>query len=475
MNILGRIAPDRVILKPSTNGRNEPPDLRVFLGPVPIPYTVEAQHIVTIGASGSGKTQAFESVVAVLMQRPRDRLVILDPESNLFTKLGQPCDTVVNIFDARCPGLSLSHEMLTEEDSPQVALAFVPPVPEGGQAEEWTGYGRTLVEAVMTSSPNAPPSELYRRFFISSPAELAKLVETTPARRIFEPGAERMLASVLAVLASRLGYLRYLRDPAPETKPFTFTGWAREAPPGARLFLTYTVKQKRALFPLYNAGLSLLISEMLSQPPVPQPPTPGSYKRTWIIGDELGLLGRIAGIEDAVTNGRRFGLTVMAGFQDIHQPRHAYGANLAGSLLNSFGTWLVMAQNDGESAEYFSRALGNQQIRRRLTSTSRGTGREFSQHQITTNEQIATEPLVLAGELLHLPNLTGFLRVRGDPLLHKITLPVMTWWGARLEPFIRRPTATLPPPPARLEAVNKPLGVPALDFNFDFGDEALKK
>ena len=171
---------------------------------------------------------------------------------------------------------------------------------------------------------------------------------------------------------------------------------------------------------------------------MPQPTTAETYRRTWIIADEFGALGRIGSVEDALTNGRRFGAAVSAGVQDIHQLRIAYGGALTGSILNSFGTWLVMGMNDGESADYFSRALGNTQMKRRLAGTSENRGGDHNTSSTSINEQIQIEPAVLAGELLHLPNLEGFLRVRGDPFLHHITVPVFSWSGPTREWFIPR-------------------------------------
>jgi len=442
--ILDLIAPHRVIFRHDALKYSPDDDFRVFIGACPIPYAIEDQHIVAIGATGSGKTVCFQRAIQRILRRPMDRIVVLDADGSLFEKIGRPEDLNVNIFDARAPCWDLAGEIESETGPEALAARAVPSVSISGEAAEWMRYTRTICESIFATSPMASPTELYQRFFLSSHNELRRLVENTPARRMFERGAEKMLAGVLGILSSRMSYLRYLRDPSPGVNPFTFTGWGREAPPGSRLFLTYKINQKPALMPMYSTGLGLLISELLSQQPIP-PHEPSLYRKTWIIGDEFGLLGCIAGMDEALTNGRRFGLTIAAGFQDIHMIREAYGRNVSNSILNSFGTWLVMCQNEGESAAYFSHCLGDRQVIRSLNSTSKSISGEHKNKTLTQADNIHNEQLVLTGELLHLPNRIGFLRVRGDPILHEVELPLCTWPPSHTPAFIPRVFVPLPP------------------------------
>lgn len=449
MSFLDKIAPRRAVFKTKPGGLaggQAAADLRLRVGPMILPYSIEPQHILAVGATGAGKSVVFHRLAAIIRQRPQDRLVILDPEGALYRCLGRDQDTTANLFDARAPLWDPVQEIRGEEDVDFFALAVFP---RGhGEAEEWYSYGRSILKAILERSPRALPSKLYHRLFLSSREELREIVKGTPAQRLFEPGAERMLSGTLGVLGSHLEWLRYLRDPDRGKPAFTFSNWARNAPPGARLFLPYSARQRSALIPFYRTVTTLIIQELISLPPVPQPVSAGTYRRTWLIADEFGLLGRVGSIEDALSNGRRFGVAVAAGFQDIHQLRASYGRDLTGSLLNNFGSWLVMMMNDGESAEYFSHALGNIQIKRRLSSSSQGHSGDSSSSNSTSSEQVQIEPVVLAGELLHLPNLEGFLRVRGDPVLHHISLPPFSWTGPGREWFIPRAKAPLPPPPA---------------------------
>jgi len=448
MNIFDMITPNRVRFGVQKSGRSHVNDLQLSIGGETIPYGTEAQHLLFAGATGSGKTVALDGITNVLSVRPKDRLIILDADGSQLTKIGRPGDAIANIFDARAVTWGgLAAEIENETDPSQIASAVVPESTDPG-SEEWLGYTRTLLEAAIESMPRASPSQLYKLLFMEDLSSLAELVDATPARRIFEPGNEKMATSVNAVLSSRLAWLRYLRDPPAGVKPFSFKKWAREAPAGARLFLTYLVNQRKALLPMYSMIFSLMSGELLSQPPLPFPLTPETYRRTWMIMDEWGLLGRVDGMKELLSNGRRFGVTNICCTQDIESIQTAYGVKATGSLLNGLGTQLIMSQNAGESSEYFSQLLGDHQVRRTLSGSSHGSSGGNQSSNQSSSEQVSVERLVLPGEIKNLKNRHGFLYIKEDPVLHEIYLPVVKWRMDGQPAFIPRPRVPLPPPPA---------------------------
>ena len=445
MNIFDMIAPNRVRFGVRKPGRTYARDLRLSIGDQIIPYDIESQHFLLAGATGSGKTVALDGITDVLNVRPKDRLVVLDADGSQLTKIGRPGDAVANIFDARAVAWGgLTVEIENETDPARIAKGTIPVNPNSS-AEEWDGYSRTLLEAALVAMPHASPQQLYKLLFMEDFSSLAKLAASTPASRIFEPGNGKMARSVVGVLSSRLAWLRYLRDPPAGKKPFSFTRWAREAPPGSRLFLTYLVDQMDALLPMYSLAISLLSSSLLSQPPLPFPITAASYRRTWIIMDEWGLMGRISGMRELLSNGRRFGVANICCTQDIESILYAYGQHVTGSLLNGLGTQLIMSMNAGASAEYFSQLLGDHQVRRTLSGSSQGLSGGKKSINNSTSEQVTIERLVLPGEIKNHKNRTGFLYVKEDPILHEVTLPVVKWRMDGQPAFIPRPAAPLPP------------------------------
>jgi type IV secretory pathway TraG/TraD family ATPase VirD4 len=202
------------------------------------------------------------------------------------------------------------------------------------------------------------------------------------------------------------------------------------------LWLSYREDQGAALRPLLAAWIGEAVNATLSLPP-------DRRRRQWLLLDEVASLGRVQGLSDALTKGRKYGLCAILGLQSISQLRDVYGKDGAQTLLSCLSSQLLLRANDPETAEYASLHLGESEVLRE--TISRGKHR-------TVTEQHHIGRLVLPSELQGLPNRVGLLRLAGQDLVRWVTVPLVRR-QARLEAFVPRASsagAVVPPAPATM-------------------------
>ena len=82
---------------------------------------------------------------------------------------------------------------------------------------------------------------------------------------------------------------------------------------------------------------------------------PGSV---YFIFDEFALLPQLSHIADGINFGRSLGLKFVAGTQNVDQVIHAYGPEVARSILSGFGTALAFRLMDDASRTLVRQRFG---------------------------------------------------------------------------------------------------------------------
>jgi type IV secretory pathway TraG/TraD family ATPase VirD4 len=151
--------------------------------------------------------------------------------------------------------------------------------------------------------------------------------------------------------------------------------------------------QRDSMKPLIAAALDIASRAVLDLPPASG--NRAEQTRTWFVLDELPLLGKIASLGTLLTNGSKHGAAVVAGLQTVAQLREAYGQHQAQTILATLGTWLTLRVSDPETADYMSRNIGDEEIRRVVASggTSSKTLEFGSQQSENWGEQYTSELL----------------------------------------------------------------------------------
>jgi type IV secretory pathway TraG/TraD family ATPase VirD4 len=223
--------------------------------------------------------------------------------------------------------------------------------------------------------------------------------------------------------------------PPPDGRPtWSALEWAGH--PEGWLFLTLRDESSTAALPLANLWLDLIVGRLLNA---------GHRRRTWIVVDELPVLGRQAKLETLITRGRKHGLAAVLGFQSIAQLRRIYGHEQAAVLASMPSTKLLLRVDEPETAAFIAR-----QIRERETLRDE-IGVSIAEHgtRFNTHPSRRTETVVMASEIQRLPRLEGYLCIAGLDRAHVKVKPCFP--SRRQVEFIPR---ALPKPAGRDTSAN---------------------
>ncbi len=373
----------------------------IVLGGEPIDPADEPKHFLFAGATGSGKTQGINQVLGAARAR-RAPAIVADAGGRALEGLFEKDDLIFNPFDARSVGWSPFAEVRTDYDCLRIAKAAIP---EGeGESREWHLYAQTLLGETMLAMHrlrNHSMESLLHYLNGAGPAALKQLLAGTAAGSLTESGNEKMLANTRAILATYLVAWRHL----PDAGQFSIREWVTAEKPGCWLFITYREDQFAMMRHLIAMLLDLAVIEALSL-------EEREERQLWFVMDEVDSLSKIASLRHALTKLRKYGGRCVLGLQTISQLRSTYGEHEAQTLMANVGIKLVLRAGDGETAEYFSREFGHQEVERAQGSTAR---RRLGTDQTDTVSDVReTRRIVLDSDISGLVDLEGFLKRPGS-------------------------------------------------------------
>lgn len=377
---------------------------QLTLAGLPVPPLDETKHFKLIGTTGTGKSTAIRELMSAALARG-DRAVFADPDGGYRREFESASrgDVVVNPFDAGAHRWDLFAEIDTVWDVDQLARALIPD--HEGADRSWRQYARVFFTAVTRQAHLAgvtSVAELYRLLTAAPSDELQILVEGTSAQPFLEETNARMFSSIRSVTGAAVSGLEYVASQ--EGRPVSIRRWVREGT--GVLFLPYQATQIAALRSLISAQMRLAIFETMSRS--------GEGTPLWFVVDELDALGEIDGLKDALARLRKFGGRCVLGFQSIAQVSSTYGPGEAQTIVENCGSTLILrcsASEQGGTAEFASRLIGQREVIRENVSRSRSGGFIHEpRNTVSRSLQHVTEAAVLASEIEQLPDLTGYLK-----------------------------------------------------------------
>jgi len=379
---------------------------RLSIGGVPLTDEQEPLHLLLAGSTGTGKTTAVAQLLDGITARG-DRSVIVDPNGTYLSHFHREGDVVLNVFDRRSPGWSPFAEVRRPYDFDKIARSVVPDG-HGGDAP-WHFYSQVLIAEVMRAliAQGQGTIEDLIQALTAWPAErLRTLVAGTACEGLFDKDAARALASTRFIMASHLKPFEYLKPGA-----FSLREWLQDG--SGSLYITWREDMTSSLAPLIACWVDVLCTATLSLAPDPQ-------RRLWLILDELASVGKIGSLEAALTKGRKHGLCCVAGVQSTAQLERIYTRESAVVLRSCFRNLcaFALAKADPDTAETFSKALGEREVDRAVQSRTRGA----SGASESVSVQRVRERVVLPSELAELPDLTAYLCLAGAQPARRIGL-----------------------------------------------------
>lgn len=387
----------------------------VALAGCPVPLEDETKHFKVIGATGAGKSTAIRELVDRALWRG-DRAIIADPGGDYLSRFyrEQRGDVIVNPFDRRSVRWDPFAEVTERHEVDQLVRSLIP------AEDEWCGYARTFVSAVMQrcmALGKADLETLWHVIAVASSRDVVPFVAGTPAAPFLEEANARLFGSIRAVAVSALAPLDYVRTQnvgLGQVGRFSVRRWVREGK--GVLFLPYQAEQIASLSSLIACWMRLGIFQTLAlgeaQPAVSPP-------RLWFVIDELDAVGRIAGLKDALARLRKAGGRCVLGFQSIAQVSGTYGAGEAHTIVENCGNSLILrcsASENGGTSEFASRLIGQREIARRV-STSSWTSSGLLSGSTTQSEGLEhrIEQAVLPSEIEAFPDRMGLLKMASVP------------------------------------------------------------
>jgi hypothetical protein len=363
-----------------------------------IPYDLETRSFVLFGEPGSGKT-LFILRLLVSLRKRSDRIVTMDVGGDLYRKLASKGDRLLSVTSEGGEEWSPFSEIESLNDCSTIAHALIP---SGlGESRTWNGYARELLTVFIQEcwqKKKRTNQDLIHYVKMATNEELKILVNGTSAQRLFEPGSEKMLSNVQSILSQSLSSLDLLEPKAGEHS-FSLRKWIKNNSEKGWLWIVYDDISAASTAPLRAAWSEILAKSAISL-------EPSSERRIWLILDELASNGKIDVLSQALARGRKYGLSLVLGVQNISQMFSLYGRDEALSILGSVGHMVVLRTPDPDTSDYLSRTIGEVEIvREQISRGAKGS---------TTTQKIReTKRAVMSSEISKLSDLNGYIKFPG--------------------------------------------------------------
>lgn len=373
---------------------------------IPLPASVEQQHILLAGAPGSGKSEALKTLVAQVRARGSDGAVIHDPTGEMVALFYDPKrgDLIINPLDARHAPWDLWSDLQPGEEA-NLAKAIIPSAT--GDNKYFSDAAQALLEVLFQQTHTV--DDLVKAGLGESAQELVERLERAGMGGL--AGNVKTFGSVRGNLAPYLRSLALL-PPVPPGLGINLAEFC-EKPKGRFIFLLTRRRTKDALRPLHQLFLTQVVSTATSLRPDPT-------RRIWLFLDELPELMPSDAVATSLSQGRKFGLSSVLAVQEVGQMYDRVGQYEARALLSMPKTRLILRVGDGESAEAMSKEVGDRQIQRKVVSLKQNEVMKSEQNVASTTWQTTTERAVLPAEIMALPDLNGYLRIEASTM--RVTL-----------------------------------------------------
>ena len=361
------------------------------IGGIKIPNSFENTGFCFLGSPGTGKSQAIKRIVQILLERDDFRVLCLDRNAEMLELFCQPDHLLFNPSDGRSVSWSHSAERGIR---PEVLASAMVPDTGGSDNQFFTQAARSLLADIYEK---AESNQGFTEFLGHDLKRLKSLLAGGMSASVL--GSEKTASGVLATMKNGL---RFYRD-LPPVGDFSFFEWGREDDP-RWLWLPIFERDSDLFKPLYSSAFELVLRGLLENE--------RRNLKTAIIIDELAALNKLGSLRRLVSEGRKFGATLILGTQIIAQLVEIYGPQETKILLQGTQTKLFLRCLDSEDAERCADMIGKQD----RVDKSRGTNTNWENmsYSTSTSEQFRDGIYIITpSEIQDLPNLVGILKIGG--------------------------------------------------------------
>lgn len=408
------------------------------VGSVGVPDALLARNVAFLGGMGTGKSQGFFNFLDAA--RPSVKAVIYDITGDFVERFYDPSrgDVILNPFDERCAPWSIFADLRTEIDYTTVSQYFVQK--SGSETNPvFVDGARLLLEDVLKLVQLEPGltrsmGEVAQIILTKPLDELVALIRKhgLPSSGSLSPDNPRTSESVRFTLTNQIA-LRFFRLFNEAESKFSIRKFIESESKGW-IFITSHPEQHAVIKPFAAAWLELALLAAMGGRPI-------NHTRVIFSIDELASLPYLHALEIGLTQGRKFGVSSLLGFQNQAQVEAIYGKEMARVLTANAQTKVVFRTEDADSAKSLAETLGKQEIDEASEGLSFGI--ESSRDSSQISRRRAEMGIVLPSEIQTLPDLTAFLKVAGNFPVARVSIPYQQR-ELISQAYVLRPMSALP-------------------------------
>lgn len=403
----------------------------IRIGETIIPFEMEPKHMLILGTSGSGKGVLMNQLVHQINQRKEiykngERCIFYDLKGEFVAKQFQDGDYIFSPFDARSIGWNIFNEIESLPDFDIMAKSlFISPAEKDAY---WYNCASDVFKAgliYLKMNETTTNKELWNFFSLPLANIKEKLMmlpqEYQGSIKHIDKEDAPASASIISILQERIQFFQYITDLDGDFSFRKFVREQREIEIQPNLFIL-NIEQYSTIFkPLMTLCIDAMIRETLSLPDQLQ-------RRIWFIIDELGTLYRMDSVIKLETVGRSKGGCLICANQDLGRIEEMYGRANLKSFFNNFNTNFTFRIREPETAEFLSKAIGDQQLIK--TNQSRQMSPSEVGDRRSESDQEKVERLIMPVEFQSLQDLEAIINIAGYGV-SKINIPATFFKEAR--------------------------------------------
>jgi type IV secretory pathway TraG/TraD family ATPase VirD4 len=385
--------------------------IRLRLGEILIPRSLDTFHFGVVGATGSGKTYSyFAPLVAALMEQ-REKGIIHCAKGEFTARFynyeGALPETnlIYNPLDSRSLRWTIFNDISDVTDIERVAHRLIP-VDRNIRDPNWENGARHILIGLLHyahASGRTSNQELWNISIAPITDKLSWLKSTTygaqGSHHLTDP-ASKMAQSYNSVFMLYINALQYLPD-----GDFSISEWLEsgDSRPGF-IFLMNNPRFEDTLRPSLSLFMDMFASKLVSMNDDPN-------RKLFLVLDEFGALNNLPAVVQILRLGRSKGAAVSIGVQEFGQIDKIYGREERQSILGNLNNLIVLRTRDTVTTRQLSEHFGETQYWQPEKTTSAGV--EDFKDGVSFAKRTVTEPLVLPSQIQNLPPRHAYVFLTG--------------------------------------------------------------
>ncbi len=361
---------------------------------VAIPCSLEDNHFLFMGDSGSGKSPLIRQTLGQIAERG-ETAIVYDPALEYTGQFYSPQrgDVILNPLDQRMPYWSPCDEVLRPSEALTLAASLFQ------DTERENPFFVQGPRKIFAHLLNLKPTIDELLCWLSDERELEQRLKGTPLASMIYENAGPQRGGMFASLSMVADSLKLLPRREETSATWTAAEWSKQR--RGWVFVTSVPEAREQLRPLISMWLDMLILRLMNHGrPGPRP--------VWFVLDELSSLHKLPQLLTAITENRKSGNPVVLCFQGRSQLESIYG-HQAEAMFSQPATKIFLRTSEPRSAQWISDTIGEEEIERLRESRTQGQmpqQRESRSYQLERH----VSPLVMKEEISGLPKGYGFFK-----------------------------------------------------------------